>query len=321
MHATKLVMIFVYLILSLSAHGQSEFSKLVVFGDSLSDTGNLAIVNFPPPYFENRISDGLVVADLLATLIDSSADRSGHLLGEADGFNYSVAGGNILGSDREDLTAQVTAYLDRLDGRADPDALYLVFMGGNDARGLRSITSDALIQASIVETLGVLEAQIDRLVAAGARAFIVPNIANIGRLPETINREADDPGITLRAQTVSQRFNQLLPDVLSKYKSNLNISLVEFDLYATFEMILGSPESFGFTSIDEGCFDPDELKIELECVLFGFERRPFFDQLHPSSATNRIIFSRMSANLPELIDVTETRTSTIIPIILMLLDD
>jgi len=101
-----------------SAIAQTDgFSKLVVFGDSLSDTGNLAVVDLPPPYFQNRISDGPVVADLIAQAIGSDAEAAGHLLGRLGGFNYAVAGGNITGNDPEDLTQQVTAYLQRVNNQ------------------------------------------------------------------------------------------------------------------------------------------------------------------------------------------------------------
>lgn len=313
----KTVALIFCLFVAGTLQAQTAFSKLVVFGDSLSDTGNLALIDLPSPYFDNRISNGPVLADLLAQSIGSNAERSGHLLGSSTGFNYAVAGGNIVGDDPEDLSSQVTAFLQRVDNSADTEALYFVFAGGNDLRGLRSQASPMLADVQIAQFIAELDLQMSRLVTAGARAFLVPNVANIGRLPETIERESGAPGLIARAETYSRRYNQALNLMLDKYRANSNISIVEFDLFAALEDILNNADQFGFNNIEEGCFDPDGPSIELECVLFGFESRPFFDQLHPSSATNQFISVSLIQNLPELLE--GNRVSAVIPAITVLL--
>ncbi len=297
---------------------QTAFSKLIVFGDSLSDTGNLAFVDLPFPYFENRISDGLVLADYVAAEVNSSAQRSGHLLGQEQGFNFAVAGGNIIGSDDEDLGSQVSAYLDRSNGIADPNALYLVFAGGNDLRDFRSRVN---VDADISLAINTMDALLQRLVDAGARAFMVPNVANIGRIPETLAREAGDPGISARAKSHTRRYNQALSVMLDKYRSMPNLALVEFDLFTALESVLDNPVQNGFSTVTEGCFDPSEFTIEAECLLFGFARRPFFDNLHPSSATNRLISQAFIAQLPGLPTVPEPDSTVLAPILLLLLSE
>lgn len=44
------------------------YSELIVLGDSLSDSGNLAslTIDFPWPYYENRVSNGALAVDVLA---------------------------------------------------------------------------------------------------------------------------------------------------------------------------------------------------------------------------------------------------------------
>lgn len=311
-----------FAICATQAHAQSTFSKLIVFGDSLSDTGNIAIVDLPPPYFNNRISDGPVAADLLAQAINSDATRSGHLLGQTGGFNFAVSGGNIFGGDREDLSSQVSAYLQRAGGSADPDALYFVFMGGNDLRDVRSFASSNDANAQITRIIDQLDAQLARLVASGARAFLIPNVANIGRLPETIERESGQPGLRQRAETYTRTYNLTLANMLSKYTANPNLSVVEFDLFTALETILNNAGQFGFSNIEEGCFDPDEFDIATECLVFGFERRPFFDQLHPSSATNSLISNSLVQNLPVLGAMNTPNINAVLPAITsLLLDD
>lgn len=279
---------------------QTNFSKLVVFGDSLSDTGNLAVIDLPAPYFNNRISDGPVAADLIAQAIGSNAERSGHLLGLSGGFNYAVAGGNIDGADPEDVTQQVTAYLQRENNQADPDALYLVFAGGNDLRDIRSLVSASEAESRISQAAMVLSAQLLRLKNAGARAFLIPNVANIGRLPETIEREMEQPGIIARAEQYTSLYNLRLEQLVDDFGAENNIEVSLFDLFNAVEFLINNAAEFGFMNAQEGCFDTENFVIETECLIFGFESRVFFDGLHPSSASNQIIAQQVIAAIPSL---------------------
>jgi len=200
--------------------------------------------------------------------------------------------------------------------------LYFVFMGGNDMRDVRSFASASAANAQIARIIDQLDAQLARLVAAGARAFLVPNVANIGRIPETIERANTQPGLRERAEQYTRTYNQALTGMLAKYKANRELSVVEFDLFAALENILNNPGQFGFTNIEQGCFDPDEPRIETECLVFGFGRRPFFDQLHPSSATNQIISTSLVQNLPNLNQGPSSNPTAAMPaLILLLLSD
>ncbi len=60
------------------AQADTTFSRLYVFGDSLSDTGNLASVkgDFPFPYSMTRVSNGLVGVDILAARLDLTVEPS-----------------------------------------------------------------------------------------------------------------------------------------------------------------------------------------------------------------------------------------------------
>lgn len=298
-----------------------NYSKLVVFGDSLSDTGNLAIFNFPYPYYNNRISDGPLIVDALAEVVGVSAQASGHLLGRTEGFNYAVAGGNIVGDDREDLRQQVTAYLQRENGQADPDALYLVFAGGNDVRGLRSLVLASEADTQIASAITELSSQVTRLKNAGARAFLIPNVANIGRLPETLSREAMAPGTIDRATRYSRAYNAALAYRLAQFRADSSFSIETFDFFQAVESLILNAASLGFTNVEEGCFDADEFEVATECLLFGFGRRVFFDSLHPSAASNRIVGAQLSASLPRLESAPEYSPVITPSIQLLLLSD
>lgn len=299
-----------------------SFSKLVVFGDSISDTGNLAFVDLPFPFFENRISNGPVLVDFIAASINSNADRSGHLLGQTAGFNYAVSGGNIIGSDPEDLNQQISAFLDRGNQQADPDALYVIIMGGNDLRSIRSISNAASATTQINTVITELNGQITRLSNAGARAFLITNVPNVGRIPETLALLPNDPNIVTRTENRVREYNLVFSQMLTEFTQRADLSVVEFDLFQALEDILDNPASFGFNNIEQGCFDSSNFSIDPECVLFGFDTRVFFDNIHPSAATNRLVAPSIIAAIPSLpseVDGDAENVPTFIPAILQLL--
>jgi len=128
------------------------FSNLIVFGDRLTDTGNAhpgatgAGVPDPAPpalgYFDGRLSNGPVWVDYL------SQDLGFGLLEPrlAGGTNYSVGGARAVpnADPSPDFVEQIILYVADLAGSAaDPNALYVVNFGGNDARDILHGDADA----------------------------------------------------------------------------------------------------------------------------------------------------------------------------------
>jgi phospholipase/lecithinase/hemolysin len=286
-----------------SSQSQSkQYSGLVSFGDSLSDTGNLASVttNFPFPFFENRISNGRVLVDYLAAELGLQAIASRHTQTDLGGDNFAVSGGNIIGSDVEDLGAQVSAYLARQGGQADASNLYFVMMGGNDLRDIRATLSASDATAKITLVAQTLEFELTRLYDAGARAFLISNVADVGRIPETLARQPSDPNIAQRARTYVQIYNGQLEDILQRLQSRPGVVASKFDLFAELERILNDASSLGFSQTEVGCFTLERFSFHPDCV-FGtrFDRFVFFDSLHPSAAANRIASNALLASIPE----------------------
>ena len=77
------------------------------------DTGNLASIQgaFPPPYFNNRASNGWVGVEVMAGLLGAELTTSLHLVGPAQGNNYAVGGARAHSNNPIDLNAQIDAYL------------------------------------------------------------------------------------------------------------------------------------------------------------------------------------------------------------------
>jgi len=295
----RLTLVLFSLSYGVITHAQSNFDNVIIFGDSLSDTGNLASgvgVDFPFPFFENRISNGPVLVDFLAQELGFEAQASEI----NNGNNFAVAGGNILGQDREDLIRQVDSFLSRSpSGVVSSDSLYFVMMGGNDLRDIRSVTSSAQAQVQIDVVLDQLEAQLNRLYDAGARTFLVANVANVGRIPETLALLGTDPQIASRAESYVRAYNVDLNERLNLFKEKPGVSLNLYDLFSQFESLISNADALGFTQTEVGCFNIDGFQFQPECE-FGarFDRFVFFDSIHPTAKSNQIGSASLIASIP-----------------------
>ncbi len=310
----------IWVIYASSALAQTDFSKIVIFGDSLSDTGNLSSVfgALPFPYFNNRISDGTVAVDRLAQLLGDNAAASLHLANQQSGYNYAVAGGAIVGNEDEDLTAQVDAFVSRVTNSTDPSALYLIMIGGNDLRSIRGTASVSTASSQIDLSVSSLVAQITRLINAGATNFFIANSPNIGRIPETLSLESSNPGISARAQNYTQILNQRLSAQLNTLFTNTNRQLIEFDFYSAFESLLNNAASLGYTQTSVGCFSIGSFSFHPDCN-FGltFDRFVFFDNIHPTGKAHRMLGDAMFQKL----QASPSRSPVISAIIMLLLGD
>ena len=137
------------------SEAQAGFSSLYVFGDSLSDSGNNAVVlapNVTPvpipgnsfirtfPYASGRYTDAEVWAQILASSLGLSAGPS--LLG---GTDYAFGGartGPVTDLLPPSLEAQVAIFLSQHGGVAPSDALYVVEGGGENARDALAAIGD-----------------------------------------------------------------------------------------------------------------------------------------------------------------------------------
>jgi outer membrane lipase/esterase len=136
--------------------------NVFVFGDSLSDTGNLAslpqypFLNTPP--FNHGFTNGLFAVEVLAKFLHLDVNPSLHLIGPPKGTNYAVAGATAggTGNPQINLTSQVDTFLLYQPKHSAPkDALYIIFIGGNDVSDALETPGKSVIKnaVQVVETV------------------------------------------------------------------------------------------------------------------------------------------------------------------------
>lgn len=138
-------------LLSLTAYADDtqtasqNFSKVVIFGDSLSDTGRAKeLVDRDLPALGNLLQPSFTTNPdpVWATIFSGYYGKTAIAMTNdtPDGTNYAVGGsqsGNIArwgGTPVEIPTTaeQISQYLTKHNQKADPNALYAVWIGAND---------------------------------------------------------------------------------------------------------------------------------------------------------------------------------------------
>jgi phospholipase/lecithinase/hemolysin len=118
---------FLLLTLSQNVALAGPFNVIVVFGDSLSDNGNLLLIpDQPKPdptlYYQGRLSNGPVWVEYLADAQHLNVSLTDRALGGAMSDSLIPPG----------LIEQVPAYITAEGSPLSAKALFIVWIGGND---------------------------------------------------------------------------------------------------------------------------------------------------------------------------------------------
>ena len=293
----------------------TTYDNVYVFGDSLSDRGNLAetgflqtlagqsIANYPnPPSNHDSFTNGPVAVSLLANSYGLAADPSLWVTGFKDvhglfgglsyvpGTNYAVAGATSqlqevggTGSTPPsgiNLPSQIAAYNAATGNLADPNALYTVFIGGNDVRnaalnGNGTTQIPAGVQAEV--------AAVQTLVTEGARNLLVVNVPNVGIIPEFAQ---DNPAEAAAATNYSMLYDTDLATSLNSLNNPAGTRVTQFDLYSYNAQIVANAAQLGFTNTTDRCYTATPLftGTTSQCGPGAVNIDQFFywDSIHPT---------------------------------------
>ena len=298
---------FLLILLSFSALA-APFTGLYFFGDSLTDTGNVAkatsvlggytfglVPNHPSsPYVGGRFSNGPVWAEYAADRLGrpqdaASAGMSLGWLGRTGGAgnNYAVGGARTDSSGALGLLdfviptgmmQQVDFYLSRAGGGADPDGLYFLMGGGNDLRDAARITEAGQRQAAAELAAHNMLTLVETLYYSGARQFMLINAPNVGVIPESLAA-----GLLEAGTDAAWHFNGSL-DWHGHYLRTLSgLSLQTFDLFGFHNELVGQ---FGWGAIRPCKDDPGTCDQTL-----------FFDSVHPTARVHQMLGERIADQL------------------------
>jgi phospholipase/lecithinase/hemolysin len=302
------------------ANAQAPFSRIVVFGTSLSDSGNAFVLtgqqSTAPDYGMDafsllipdaayaagglHFSNGATWVEQLARSMGMAASVGPALRGSSDGAsNYAVGGARARdAAGGFNLLVQVGAFLSDVQGVAPSDALYVVEMGGNDIRDAVETAAQVMamnggfpagLSAGLAAGSGVIDAAVGGIVgktemlrASGARRFLVWRAPDLSLTPAVrmLDSTPAGAGAALLAQFFSAEFNAKLDAALT------GAPLVSrLDVYTLLHQIVGFPGAVGLTNATSACITPGVAPYH--CT--NADSFLFWDGIHPTKAAHGIV--------------------------------
>jgi phospholipase/lecithinase/hemolysin len=257
MRTKILASLSLFLALATAAAQAAAPTQLIVFGDSLSDTGNIG-----------RFTASYLWDEHVAGAYNIPFAPSSH-----GGTDYANAGA-LITSGSLSLPNQVNTYL-TAHPVADPNAVYVIWGGGNDVFStLSNPGSGSQIEAEgIADTL----AMINSLYNAGARSFVIGNVP----------RTDLTPYVRDRGQTAIKQQRQLVLNWNVKLNLALNklhlkgAKLRLYDSAAGLAAVFVSPTHFGFSDYTDPCNNT--------CTDPAYTF--FWDSIHPGQTGHMLIGS------------------------------
>lgn len=263
-------------------------SQVFVFGDSLSDNGNIprltGVTYPPPPYYQGRFSNGPTYAETLPGLLGAPNVTSNNY---AVGGALTGTGNNVIpGVTLPGVQTQVASYV-ASGRRAADDDRFVVFAGANDyfqalatAATLPPRDATFLLQNTVGTATTNLSSSIRQLAATGARTFIVPNLPDLGTTPSF----AGGLGAASATQ-VTFSHNNALAASMASLSRELGVTVILVDTKALFDELRANPQRYGLTNTQAQCLtDP-------ACVGGGTaaqNQNLFWDGVHPTAGVHQI---------------------------------
>jgi phospholipase/lecithinase/hemolysin len=265
--AAVFVALVAFAILSTTSPANAgAYSNVFVYGDSLSDTGNIYTVSMhtipqSPPYYKGRFSNGPLAVEYLANTLHSpltSFAWGGATTGvgdSGDGGTQTTLGIHGLPG----MLLQTQASLSTVAPFA-PTSLFIVWGGPDD------FITGGSVAIGVADELAIVSA----LQGVGATHILVPGMPDLGLTPAYFG--------DANATAFSFAFDQAL-------QANLPKGVTYFDTFGFMHLVVSNPSAYGFTDVTDPC-----LVGLTPCS--NPNQYLFWDDLHPTTAADALLASQ-----------------------------
>lgn len=230
--------------------------KIVAFGDSLSDNGNLyaltkrthkvlpfvPVIPASPPYYEGRFSNGENWLDVL------SKKTNLPLVDHAYGGAWAEPVWQSAQVIPFDISEQVSLYImeNALDRHKDRH-LFIIWAGANDYLQGRED-----IDYASTNTVSNIKKQIERLIYHGAHQLLIANLPDISKTPDVINQ---GPVIVKETKELVELHNKKLAAAIKEVQEkNPKIIIIQMDAKEPFDALQANPSSYNIKNIKDPCY-------------------------------------------------------------------
>jgi phospholipase/lecithinase/hemolysin len=278
-------------------HRSHDISNLVVFGDSLSDNGNLfSLIGIGLPFsWQGRASNGPVYAEQLAAWLGVPLNDHAYGAAEASDASPPVLINPATGKPFPiNLPEQVAGYLAELnDSPPAHGTTALINIGGNDyvaflraaAAGL-VLPTPQTIHAFVDGVVASIADAIDTLTQAGIEKIVLFTLPDLGL---SLDAQAGGPLAVELAHAVAAANNAALEKIAA---SHPNVEVV--DVFQASEALYADAQSFGFIAPLHVSWVGLQLAHSTQ---FAPNEVASFDGGHPTTAAHGILAAFTEATL------------------------
>ena len=279
----------------------SDYSSLIVFGDSLSDPGNLFAQAGVPgfPYFDGRFSSGPVWAEYATDDFAVSGN-----------FAFGGARATTDADGIPDFALQRDFYeASGLRGVQGDDPLAAIWFGANDLFGALASGDGGVVFTSITNAVAsISEGILDLATNSGITDFVVFNLPDLGLTP-LYNKVF--PSASGAATDATDLFNFLLGNAVTGLDALPDLDVTLFDVNALFDELVANPEAFGVGNAEDPCnYISSNPAVQaaaasaaaaagdpILCSGDEVRDRAFFDLVHPNGQVHAELARRFGAEV------------------------
>jgi phospholipase/lecithinase/hemolysin len=255
----------------------NRFNKVIIFGDSFSDTGNAYAARnrtwpIDPPFYQGRSCDGPNWVDRLEVLEKYNYAYSGAVTD-----NNFGDGSTKVHTFRHDLRQEIITYfIDISKKNLDTILpLYIIWIGFNDV-----LTNPSVNPRRVVNSL---MNSIQDLIDVGANNFLIFNQLPLQVFPrfKNLNRS------TFYMQITALFNKELRKSLTALKKDQTKPSIYLFDIHALITNIISDTSSRTFTNTVNECWNIQNSKVVKRCS--DPKNYVFFDTIHFTSSVHQLI--------------------------------
>ena len=304
------------LMVSSAAADPQDYGRVVSFGDSLSDNGNLkhfptsttpgsggTDLARPAPYFDGRLSNGPTWVELLAGspvgTQPSSQQRFWSSFADGkplDGSSVNLAIGGARSDDKPNsngpipgVDAQIAAYQQYSAAFGQtafkPTDLVTLIAGPNDIfQGGSPLTA-----ANSVSAPNDPKSNLNQLVTAGAKTILIANLPDLGATPASIAQGKQAQALGTAGTLL---FDQTLnTNIRSLAAAHGDVNFVQVDFFTMSQVIAANPAAFGFDPALTGknCVSFTTHQAVNGCDPTTAKGFSFWDDVHPTEPVHQLL--------------------------------
>jgi outer membrane lipase/esterase len=202
-------------------------------------------------------------------------------------LNYAYAGASVVKDAMPipTLSNQVDTYF-KHNCSADPNAIYVIWMGSNDfLRRINEADSD-LIHSILFK----IKMNTERLINSGASTILLPQLPDIASSPDSVIKDINNghTEYSKRLRKVVHSYNQQLRDMLTELSTQYpDIVLITVDIQKLFEQSLQQAKKLGILNLKEACNTNDYLENS-KPICDNPDQYLYWDNLHPTAKIHQM---------------------------------